>query len=211
MEYFLPTRARPVHDIEGRMWRSAARFVVSIFVKQKDVWHSTSIIDIAGLCTPVAHPRLDVVRDDTHIDGTFAVGLLRHPTLLQQLNIETVRKICPSVVAKAYVAVVLLQLTQHPSMQRLLLKERLRAKAAHLRDGTLSFSSIIYVVAELARRFNRRRARRLAVVAVCAIEHHIDAEDGPSSPLDCELFQIIDTFWTTQRPLTARARPGSST
>lgn len=191
MDDLIPTRVRPVRDIEGRVWRSVSRLVVSMFVTDRRAWHSVTTTDMAASLAGLSHEWR--AKDDEHIDGLLSMRMLSDRHLLQRLNVWVVGvHVPPCLIAKAYVAALLLQLTQHPRLQPLLIKQRKRARRAHLNSGVLSFATVIHVVAEISLKHIRLQARRLALVAICAIEDYADGGSNSLMPT-CELFALVDS------------------
>ena len=184
MDALLPTRARPVRDPEGRVWWSVARLVVSLFVENKT--------EFKNLTTSALAQRVEA-RDTTHslephFDGSICWSVFGDAVLRARAGVVIKKaNLSASLLFYAYVSALLLQTTQHPRMQRMLLKAHRRARREHSLGGVLTPASVIYLASVIARRWSRSTTRKQATVALYAIEHFVDTGEE----CECEMFVII--------------------
>lgn len=189
MECFLPVRVRPVRDSDGRIWRSIAHLVTSLFVEDKANWFRMSSEQVVREASAI----LDVQRwDREYRAGLVCMAVLKSRGLRDVLRVELTRKgPLGALVVKAHIAATLLQITQHPSLQPLLLKQRRAARKMHCASSACSFASVIFAVAEVCRTCEHVRARRLALDGLMVLQDHIDTD----APIECELFRIVSTLF----------------
>lgn len=200
MEYFCPTRARPVRDHDGLVWRSVARLIVSLFVKSKKHLGSIRTGDLIAHKGGVLQARVHIASSsDPFADGALCLSLLYDAQFRRLLEVEVRSdRITTQIIAYAGVAAMLLQLSQHPGLQRLILRVRLNAKRIHADVGVLTWTSLIFVVGELSRCYTRKQARQAAVAALCSVEIYVQTGEAVS----CELFRRVYEILTSTMETT---------
>lgn len=203
MEWFSPQRRRPVRDPDGVAWPSVMRLVGSLFFEDRIGWAAASTTFLSSHLLDGAHV---VDQDDVFVDGLLCRMAVSTAAMRARVPIESVKHhdVADSdFLRRALVAASVLQVTQHPRLQRLLLGVGRRFGCSAL---TQSDASVLKTVASICGSASRGECRQLAIVGLCALRDEL--ETGVRG--DCELFLRMKGRSRRRTKKRARAGPGAT-
>ena len=177
---FSAHRARPVVDMWGVCWGSTARLVASLFFADKQGWKKTSTKRLRSVFLHGARAGGDALPD-----GALCRFVVCHAHLRQKLNLRLAEHHAATGLLfeeRAYAAAGLLQMTQHPRLQRRVCRIARRSKSRE------SDALVLRCIARASVTFGWNECVKIAKVALIVLEREVETQ----SSADCKLFRFLE-------------------